>query len=137
MQSALELQKAVFAALAGDPALVARLGAGKIHDHAPARLACPYVTFGRFTLSDHSTATESGEQHLMTLHVWSEAGGKREVFEIADLVRRVLDDRSLAVTGQHLALIRFETMEVRFDASASVHHGALRFRAVTEPVIQT
>jgi hypothetical protein len=137
MQSALELQKAVFAALAGDPALVARLGPGQIHDSAPAHLAFPYVTFGRFTLSDHSTATESGEEHLMTIHVWSEVGGKRETFEIAGLIRRVLDDRPLVVTGQHLALIRFETMEVRFDASAGVHHGAMRFRAVTEPVIQT
>lgn len=137
MQSALELQKAVFATLAGDPALVARLGTGRIHDHAPAQLAFPNVTFGRFTLTDHSTSTEGGDEHLMTIHVWSEAGGKREVFEIADLVRRVLDDRPLSVSGQHLVFLRFEAMEVRFDASAGVHHGALRFRAVTEPAIQT
>lgn len=132
MQSALEPQKAVHAALAGDAALIARLGGARIHDHAPAHVDFPYVTFGRFSLADHSTSTEAGEEHLLTLHVWSQARGKREVFEIADCVRRALDDRPLALAGPILALIRFEALDVRYDESADAHRGALRFRALTE-----
>ncbi|MBK8458431.1 MAG: DUF3168 domain-containing protein [Phyllobacteriaceae bacterium] len=133
MRSALELQKTVHAALLGHAPLVARLGGSRVHDHAPARLDFPYLTLGRVSIADHSTSTETGEEFLLTVNVWSQAKGKRETYEIAALARAALDDAPLAVAGQSLSMFRFEALEVRFDASAGVHHGALRFRAVTEP----
>ena len=54
MSSAVELQKAVFEALAGDAALAALIGT-RIFDHAPANVAFPYVTFGRTSIYDWST----------------------------------------------------------------------------------
>lgn len=133
MQSALELQKAVHAALVAHAPLTTRLGGAKIHDVAPARLAFPYVTFGRFSIADHSTSTESGEEHLFTVNVWSQAKGKREALEIAGLIRTALENAPLAPAGQNLALLRFEAFDLRFDPGADIHHGAMRFRAVTEP----
>lgn len=132
MNAALELQKAMHAALAGHAGLVVRLGGARIHDSTPARVEFPYVAFGRLSATDHSTATETGAEALMTLNVWSRAKGKREALEIAALVREALEDAPLALAAGHLVLIRVETLEVRFDPAADAHHGALRLRAIIE-----
>jgi len=129
----LELQKAVFAALSADPALIAALGGPKIHDLAPADVAFPYITFGRTSVYDWSTGTESGTEHLFTLHVWSKARGRSEALDIMELVRARLHDADLALEGYHLVNLREEFSETRYDDDLGVHHGLLRYRAVIEP----
>lgn len=129
----IELQKAVFAALAGDGALLAALGGPRIHDHAPANVPFPYVTFGRATAYDWATATEDGGEHLFTLHVWSRARGRSEAAAIMAAVRARLHDADLALAGHVLVNLREESQEMRFDDDHGVHRGTMRFRAVTEP----
>lgn len=131
---AAELQKAVFAALRGNAALVALLGGPKIHDQAPANIDFPYLTFGRTSVYDWSTDTESGTEQLFSVHVWSKSQGKREALAIMEVVRGLLDDATLNLGTQHLVSMRLEFSETRFDDRLSVQHGLLRFRAVTEPV---
>lgn len=131
---AAELQKAIFAALGADPALTAALGANRIFDHAPANVAFPYITFGRTSVYDWSTGTEKGTEQLFTLHIWSKAKGNKEAFEIMEMARWVLEDKSLPLDTHHLVNLRLEFAEVRFDEDLSVHHGLLRFRAVTEEI---
>jgi hypothetical protein len=130
---AAELQRAIFAALSGSAGLVAALDGERIFDHAPAHVAFPYITFGRTSIYDWSTGTESGVEQLFTLHVWSKAKGKKEALEIMDEARAALHDQSLPLDGHALANLRLEFSEVRFDDDLSVYHGLLRFRAVTEP----
>jgi hypothetical protein len=129
---AAELQKAVFEALAADAAVTALLGSGKIYDRAPANVAFPYLTFGRTSIFDWSTGTESGTEQLFTVHVWSKAKGKKETLAIMEAVRALLDDGSLELDQHHLVNMRLEFAEARYDEDLSVHHGLLRFRAVTE-----
>jgi hypothetical protein len=131
---AAELQKAVFDALAADAAVTALLGGGKIYDHAPANIAFPYLTFGRTSIFDWSTGTESGTEQLFTLHVWSKAKGKKETLAIMEAVRALLDDGSLELDEHHLVNMRLAFAEARYDEDLSVHHGLLRFRAVTEEI---
>ena len=132
MSSAVELQKAVFEALAGDAALAALVGT-RIFDHAPANVSFPYVTFGRTSIYDWSTGTESGSEQLFTLHIWSKAKGKSETLEIMEIARARLDDAALGLAGHQLVNLRLEFSEARYDEDLSVYHGLLRFRAVTEP----
>ena len=129
---AAELQRAVFEALGGDAAIAAVVD-GRIFDHAPANVAFPYVTFGRTSIYDWSTGTESGTEQLFTLHVWSKAKGKAETLAIMELARRALHDKDLALEGHRLINLRAEFEEARYDEDLAVHHGLLRFRAVTEP----
>lgn len=131
---ALELQKAIHAALSGDAALSGRLGGAKIFDATPAGVAFPYLSFGRTSIYDWSTGTESGTEQLFTVHVWSKARGKTETLEIMENVRQLLDDASLGMAAHQLVNLRLEFAEVRYDADLSLHHGMLRFRALTEPV---
>lgn len=131
--AAIELQKAVFAALSGNASLTAALGGSRIHDHAPANVAFPYITFGRTTVHDWSTGTEDGCEHIFTLHVWSKAKGKSQALEIMDIAGTALHDAELALDGHRLVNLRREFEEARYDDDLAVHHGLVRFRAVTEP----
>lgn len=133
MTAALELQKAVFAALSDDAALVALISGKRIYDHAPASAPFPYVTFGRASNYDWGTATEDGREHIFTIHVWSRAKGRAEALAIMAAVRARLHDADLALASHMLVNLREEIQEMRFDDDHSVHHGSLRFRAVTEP----
>jgi len=129
---AAELQKAVFDALGGEAALTALVGQ-RIHDHAPANVAFPYITFGRTSLYDWSTGTEKGTEQLFTLHVWSKAKGKQEALDIMEIIRARLDDAGLDLDQHNLVNLRLEFAEARYDEDLSVYHGLVRFRAVTEP----
>lgn len=127
-----ELQKAIFDALKGDAALTALLGGAKIHDQAPANVAFPYITFGRTSIYDWSTGTESGTEQLFTLHVWSKAKGKKEALDIMERAKALLHDQALALDEHALVNCRLEFADARHDDDLSVYHGLLRFRAVVE-----
>lgn len=130
---AAELQKAIFAALGADAALTAVLGPGRIFAQAPASVAFPYITFGRTSVYDWSTGTEKGTEQLFTLHIWSKAKGNKEALEIMEIARARLDDAALPLDNHHhLVNLRLEFAEERYDEDQAVHHGLLRFRAVTE-----
>ena len=75
-------------AVSGGSDSMALLGGARIFDQAPANVAFPYITFGRTSIYDWSTGTESGTEQLFTLHVWSKMKGKKETLDIMDLVTR-------------------------------------------------
>ncbi len=129
---ALELQKAVFAALSGDAGLVSALGGARIHDHVPADTPFPYLTFGRTSVYDWSTSSETGYEQLFSIHVWSKAQGKTEALEIMDLVAARLSGEPLALASHRLVSIAQEFADVRYDDDLAVHHGLLRFRVLIE-----
>lgn len=131
--AAIEVQKAVFAALQGDAALAAALGGARVYDHAPAHAPFPYITFGRSSSSDWSTASEDGAEHVFSVHVWSRARGKSEVAAIMERVRERLHDADLALAGHVLVNLRHAFDDIRYDDDHDVYHGAMQFRAVTEP----
>ena len=127
------LQTSLYAALAADTALVGLLGVPRIYDDAPQRSAFPYVTLGQSALRDWSTATEAGDEHLLTIHVWSRAEGRRETNEIIEAIRAALHDGSLLLDGHRLVNLRYESSEARREPDGQTYHGIVRFRAVTEP----
>ena len=131
---AVDLQKAIHGLLTADAALVARLGGQKVFDATPPNAAFPYVSFGRTSIYDWSTGTESGTEQLFTIHVWSKAKGKTETLEIMETIRQLIDAAPPELDNHALVNLQLEFAEVRYDEDISVHHGLLRFRAVTEPV---
>jgi hypothetical protein len=128
-----ELQKAIYATLIADAPLVALLGGTRIYDDVPRGAAFPYVTFGPSTARDWSTGTESGSEHLLTLRVWSKAGGEKEVHLVLDAIRAALHEASLTLTGHRLVSLRHETSDATREPDGETYHGTARFRALTEP----
>lgn len=134
MSASLELQKAVHDALAADAGLLSLLGGVKVYDEVPAGTAFPYVTFGRSVAYDWSTDTESGREHLLTVHVWSRAGGKKETLDIMAAVEAAMTLAGLVLETDRLVNIGLEYAEARQEEEHDGYHGILRYRAVTEPL---
>src|SRR5512134_350013 len=107
MHSAVSLRAAIRSALAADAPLVTLLGGEKIYDEPPRDAALPYVTLGEDVIADGSTATEAGDEHALTLHVWSRQGGHKEAHVITGAVLEALNDAPLALDGHRLANLRF------------------------------
>ena len=132
--SAWALQEAIHQHLAEDSGLLGLLGGARIYDHVPRNTAYPILTFGQSVARDWTTGTEDGEEHILTLHVWSEGGSRQQAHEIMGAVRRALNDAPLALTDHRLVDIRHEFSEARPEADRESYHGIVRYRAVTEPV---
>jgi hypothetical protein len=130
--SGLALQRAIFAKLSSDSALIAALGAPRIYDDVPPRAKFPFLTFGQSTERDWSTGTDTGNEHLVTLHVWSRARGRSEAETAIAAAREALHDQALTLDGHRLINLRHEFSEARRDSDGETFHGIVRFRAVTE-----
>jgi hypothetical protein len=128
------LQQSIFAALTGDAALANLLGGPRVYDDVSVRAEFPFMTFAQSNERDWSTGTEAGEEHFLTLHIWSRAHGRKETQEIIGAVREVLHDQSLSLSGYRLVNLRHEFSDARREADGETYHGIVRYRAVTEPL---
>jgi hypothetical protein len=128
------LQQAVFATLslnddikdiAGDPP--------RLFDAVPCEAAFPYIVVGEDGESNWDTATESGSEHALAVHIWSRAGGRKEIKLAAEAVREALHGASLALTGHTLVDLRYLRSEFSRESDGETFRAIVRFRAVTEP----
>lgn len=126
------LQKAIFEKLTSDAPTLAALGGPRVYDDAPTRTEFPFVTFGQSSERDWSTGSDEGYEHLVTLHVWSRARGRREAEQVIAAARAALHDQDLSLSGHRLINLRHEFSEARRDSDGETFHGIARFRAVTE-----
>ena len=123
------LQRGIYQALANS----SELGGTRIYDDAPQAASYPFITLGQSLVRDWSTGTEDGAEHLLTLHVWSRAGGKKQVHDIIEAIKSALHDQPLTLVDQDLVNLRHEFSEARPDPDDDTYHGIVRYRAVTEP----
>jgi hypothetical protein len=131
--ASLALQSAIVTALTANPDLTAATGnAPRIFDDVPPATPYPYCTIGQTTERDWSTGTEDGREHTITLHVWSRAPGRRQVHEIAALLRATLHLAALPLTGHRLINLRHEFSEAHREPDGETYRALVRFRAVTE-----
>ncbi len=126
------LQKAIFAALTNDSALTALLGGPSVYDRVPADATLPYITLGDGTWRDWSTATETGAEHELRLHIWVRDGGRQYVRTIADTVHARLHDQPLALEEGVLVNLRFQRAQILTDPDGETWHGIAVYRAVTD-----
>ena len=133
--ASLALQSAVVTALIANADLTtATGGAPRIFDDVPPATPYPYLSIGQTTERDWSTGTEDGREHTLTLHVWSRTPGRRQVHEIAALVRATLHLAALTLTGHRLINLRHEFSESRREPDGETYRALVRFRAVTEAI---
>ncbi len=128
-----QLQQAVYGVLIGSAWLTTLLGGARIYDDVPQAAPYPHVGLGQTASSDWGTGTEDGEEHILTLHVWSQGGGRGEAQRIIAALRDVLHTASLTLTGHVLVSLRQQFSDVRRDPDGVTIHGIVRYRAVTEP----
>ncbi|MBN8919529.1 MAG: DUF3168 domain-containing protein [Rhizobiales bacterium] len=131
--AAAALRAAIHDALREDAALVAMLGGPNVYDEVPRGAAFPHVAIGEARFSPLGADGPPGEEHQLTLHVWSRQGGHREAHLVTGAVMQALDDADLPLEDHRLVNLRFALADVRREADGRTYHGLVRFRAVTEP----
>ena len=132
MTAANALLTAIHGRLSGDAALAALIGPDGIRDRLLPRPVLPSIVFGEVETRDYSTATEAGEEHRLTLEVWSEAEGRREAEEIAGRVRLLLHDAPMTLADHALVSLLHVRTRTRRQPKTKLFVAELRFRAVTE-----
>lgn len=123
------LQQAIYSKLNGDSNLTSTLGCS-VFDDVPQGSSFPYITLGEETVTDYSTATDTGGENMVNIHVWSRDHGSKQTKEIMDRVHTLLHDSSLTVTGFNSINNRFEFSDVMRDPDGITRHGIMRFRSV-------
>lgn len=131
--AAFALQKAIHSTLVADTAVTSSLGGSRVYDEVPRGAPLPYITFGLTTERDWSSGSDQGSEHLVTLHVWSQAAGRKQTAEVIEALRSALHDTPLTLTGHRLVNLRHEFSESRREADGEGFRGLVRLRAVTEP----
>lgn len=124
-----ELQKALFSTLNGsvtgmDSASVS------VYDDVPENTAYPYVVIGEESTSNNGSKDLDGLEHTITLHVWSQYRGRREIKEIMESVYSLLHNTAITVSGASLVNIRQEFSTTLAENDGITRHGVMRFRAV-------
>jgi hypothetical protein len=128
--SPFELQKSIYQTLSGDAALSAMITG--VYDRVPQNTAFPYITIGETTGRDWSSRTTTGMNLVVTLHVFSRAGGRQEALQIMERIHALLHEGDLEMTDQVLIMMRFEMSDVLLEQDGFTYQGVIRFQALTE-----
>lgn len=126
-----ELQRAIYAALAADPAISAAVD-GRIYDRVPESVAFPYIAFGpEVELPDRPDCIDAAD---ITLHldVWSQDPGRREAKRIAAAVVAALDVDALPLGDNALADFYLDRRRVFTDPDGLTTQVSLTFSAAVE-----
>lgn len=124
------LQAAVFAALHGDPEVMA-LSGGAIHDALPPGPVAPlFVVIGPEEARDASDQTGMGAVHDFTVTVTSSAAGFVEAKQLAAAVSNALSGADLILSRGRLVALRFLRARARrVDGAREIE---LSFRALLD-----
>src|SRR6476469_6726403 len=123
------LQRGIYQALVN----ASELGGTRIYDDAPQAASYPFITLGQSLVRDWSTGTEDGAEHLLTLHAWARAGGKKQVHAMIEAFKSTLHGQPLTLVDDDLVNVRQEFSEALPDPDGDTYHGIVRYRPVTEP----
>lgn len=121
-----ELQQAIFARLDS------MLGE-TVFDHVPQNAVFPFVVVGDASITSWGAGDFDGEQHVLSIHVWSRYQGRKEMKQIMGGIVEALNGVSLGLSGHHLVDLRFVFADEFPDPDGVSRHGLVRFRAFTHP----
>ncbi len=134
LNPALDLQGAIHAALTGHAGMLTSLDGPNVFDDVPQRTPFPYVTIGDIETRDWDTQTSTGHEHIVTLHVWSNHHGRKQVQTILGEIDDALDDRNLPLQDHLLINLHVIFWSALRDLDDQTYHGIVRLRAVTEKI---
>ena len=126
-----ELQKTVFSALnSGNITDYDSTAITGVFDDVPQGTAYPYIVVGEETAIDVSSKDRDIFEHTLTVHVWSQYRGRRDIKVIMKQVHDILHDSSLTVSGGSMVNMRQEFQTTLLEGDGITRHGVIRFRAV-------
>lgn len=98
-----------------------------VYDEVPASAVFPYVVLGEVTTTPFDTNDSTGEEQTITIHVWSEYRGKKEVKQIQEHIYNALNRYALNVAADMIDCQQEYSADF-LDAGGIRRHGVQRFR---------
>jgi Protein of unknown function (DUF3168) len=121
------LQKALFQRLSTDPALTQKITG--VFDEVGEDISFPYVTIGEPAMNPFETKSSFGENITVVLHCWSRYPGKKECYELLNLMLQAITKEPFVIEGFSLLRVKIEpNMQVLTDIDEITKHGILRLR---------
>lgn len=121
------LQQALYKRLSEDTALMQRITG--VYDSVSSDAVFPYVTIGEPNVSPFETKLSYGENIPWVLHCWSQYPGKKESYEILNLMLQALTKTPFTVDGFKVFKFNIEpNMTVLEDIVKGQYHGIMRVR---------
>lgn len=112
------LHKAVMTVLAESSELQIYLGnPPRVFDGYVVDASMPHLAFGDNRSRAWQSATFDGQEHEITLHLWSPPDDAEQSRRIAGVIINLLHDADLPVPGHALVDMQFESSETRYLAS--------------------
>jgi hypothetical protein len=120
------LQQALVQRLDSDTALNERITG--VFDDVEKGTAFPYITIGEPTADPFETKSSFGEEVAVVLDCWSRYAGKKEAYEILNLMLQAITRTPLPIEGFTLVRTRLQQMTVITDIDNETRHGIMRMR---------
>lgn len=128
------LQKSVFETLATAPDILVQIGdPPRLYDAPPTNARYPFAVIGEARTRDYA-GIDGGLEHEIRIAIYSRYAGRREVKEISAAIYDVLHEAELVLPNAALVNIRFVFADALRNADGETYYGAVRFRAVTQPL---
>lgn len=126
------IAQSIFTAITGDAALMA-LVVGVYEDRAQAadpgaNAGYPYIILGDNIAGPWSNDDWSGGDVLIRINAFSRYAGTKEVCEISDRVRAVLDRANLTVAGYSAVTMNFDGFSIEDDPDGETKQGVTTMR---------
>ena len=86
----LEVQQSIYKQVNSNPIFTEKVNG--LYDFVPESTKLPYSTFGEIQSLPLDTKTSNGERIVITIDVWSESKGRKEVVEILSEIEKSLKE---------------------------------------------
>lgn len=124
------LQQAIFSELNGAGITGEGSVSVSVYDDVPEGATYPYIVIGEETANNVSVKDKDAHEHTLTLHVWSQYRGRKEIKTIMQEIYTELHDNAISVSGASLVNLKQEFERTLMESDGITRHGVIRFRAV-------
>jgi len=104
-----------------------------VFDDTPENEVFPYITMGILTGRDWSDKFTPGQEVQITVHIWSQYAGKKEVLAIGDeVVQAITKQPPLSLAGFNAVVDELDSHNVIMDIDGFTRHAILTFKYLIE-----
>ena len=107
-------------------------GTCAVYDHPPRDAAMPFVTFDRHLTQPEDDLAEWMSVHDVTLTVWSDTRGPKQVREILGGIRKALHQVPLTLAAGEAVSCRVERTDATRDADGVTYMGTAQISVLTD-----
>ena len=103
-----------------------------VYDHVPEDSAYPYVVIDRTVVGTDDTFSTRRDERFVTLSVWSQYRGQKEVVDIIAEIDTALHNQRPTLTNGRVVQMRIDRRDTNREPDGLTYMGQVSVRIVTE-----